>query len=145
MALKIPPPVIFILSLCLIYVLSNQTYSSVTLILSCLIWVICAVIAVVAILPFKQQKTTIDPLYPQKTSQLITQGIYRFSRNPMYLSLIFGLVGWMVLWQSVWGILAIILAMLYLTEYQIKPEEQALKAKFGESFVLYQQQVRRWL
>lgn len=145
MALKIPPPVIFILSLCLIYVLSNQTYSSVTLILSCLIWAICAVIAVVAILPFKQQKTTIDPRYPQKTSQLITQGIYRFSRNPMYLSLIFGLVGWMVLWQSVWGILAIILAMLYLTEYQIKPEEQALKAKFGESFVLYQQQVRRWL
>ncbi len=94
---------------------------------------------------FKRAKTTVNPLKPQKASALVTAGIYRLTRNPMYVGLVLVLVGvavWLAWLPAVLGPVAFV---GYITRFQIHPEERALEAIFGAEFKLYCQRVRRWL
>jgi len=82
---------------------------------------------------------------PDKSTTLVTDGIYRISRNPMYLGLLFLLVAASLYFSSFLSILIIPAFIWYLTEFQIKPEEESLKRVFGEDYETYLKKVRRWV
>lgn len=94
---------------------------------------------------FLKARTTVDPTKPDKASKLVTSGIYRFTRNPMYLGMLFVLVGWAVFLSNVLSLLCAGAFILYMTEFQIKPEEKALSALFGTEYETFKAKVRRWL
>ena len=109
----------------------------------------CFVLGSLLILPaaisFFSIKTTVDPRVPQKTRHLVTTGLYRFSRNPMYLGMAIILIGLSVLLGN-WLCLALVaMFILYVGHFQIRLEERALLAHFGSEYQHYCQQVRRWL
>jgi len=104
-----------------------------------------ALIALPGILAFLRAKTTIHPMHPENASALVTSGIYRWSRNPMYVGVLFVLTGWALWLSHLLPFFFLPLFVAYLNRFQIQPEEKALKAKFGEAFTDYMQSVRRWL
>ncbi len=98
-----------------------------------------------AVWAFVQRRTTISPLQPQRSSVLVVDGFYRFSRNPMYLGMLCLLLAWAV-WLGQWLALAgPLVFVLWLNRFQIAPEEQALLARFGSRYAAYCRRVRRWL
>lgn len=102
-------------------------------------------IDVAGLVAFRRARTTINPLSPHKASALVTGGIYRWTRNPMYLGMAALLLAW-GLWLANAGALAVISAFVaYLNRFQIAPEERALEARFGADFAAYRARVRRWL
>ena len=86
-----------------------------------------------------------NPLEPANAANLVTGGVFRLSRNPMYLSLLLLLVAYAVRLDApaVW--LGPIVFVAYVTRFQIHPEERALEAKFGPAYLQYQLRTRRWL
>lgn len=97
------------------------------------------------LLAFRQAHTTINPLHPERSAVLVTGGIYRLTRNPMYIGLNLLLAAWAVWLGSLWAALMLPLGMAYLTRFQIQPEEAILREKFGSAYVDYCRRVRRWL
>ena len=98
-----------------------------------------------AIRLFSRAKTTVNPLDPGKSEQLVTEGIYRYTRNPMYVGLVVFLLAF-GMWIGSLSVLPILcLFVWYITKFQIIPEEKALREKFGDSYVNYCAAVRRWV
>jgi protein-S-isoprenylcysteine O-methyltransferase Ste14 len=94
---------------------------------------------------FVRRHTTVNPLKPGNSRALVTSGIYRFTRNPMYLGMACVLAGWAV-WLAAWPPLAApVLFALYITRFQIRPEERVLRQLFGQPYDDYTRRVRRWL
>jgi len=100
---------------------------------------------VIAIVQFAKLKTTVNPLEPQKSTSLSTGGVYRITRNPMYLGLAIILLGWCIHLGNPLNLLCIAGFILLLTQLQIKPEEAALRKLFGEEYEAYCSRVRRWI
>lgn len=100
---------------------------------------------VAGILSFRSAKTTVDPLHPESASSLVTTGIYRISRNPMYVGFALLLGAWAIYLASLWTLLGVAAFITYIDRFQIVPEERALSALFGIDFEQYQSNVRRWL
>jgi protein-S-isoprenylcysteine O-methyltransferase Ste14 len=94
---------------------------------------------------FRNAETTVNPLDPRKTSRLVTGGIYRWSRNPMYLGLALLLIGWAMDLGSLSPWLVPPLFVLVLTRVQILPEERILRERFGEGYDSYCRSVGRWI
>jgi len=103
------------------------------------------VFAVAGFLAFRRARTTIDPMHPDRTSALVITGVYGFTRNPMYVGLLFVLLGWTVFLGSTWALLGPLVFVVWINYLQIIPEERILKQLFGESYNQYQERVRRWL
>lgn len=103
------------------------------------------VIALAGLVEFLRRKTTINPVTPEAAAVIVTSGIYRFSRNPMYLGLLLVLIGWAVWLSHLMAFALLPLFVLYMNRFQIEPEERALSAKFGRSFTEYTRSVRRWV
>jgi protein-S-isoprenylcysteine O-methyltransferase Ste14 len=102
-------------------------------------------IAVAAVVRFRQARTTVNPMDPSKASRLVTDGVFRFSRNPMYLGLLLLLIGWAVWLGSASPWLIPPLFAIVITVVQIIPEEQALGQLFGEQYLSYRRSVARWI
>jgi protein-S-isoprenylcysteine O-methyltransferase Ste14 len=99
----------------------------------------------VAIAQFVRARTTVDPLHPEEASALVEGGVFRLTRNPMYLGMALILGAW-----AVWlgnGASALLVAgfVAYISRFQIAPEERALRGRFGEAFEAYARRVRRWI
>ncbi len=94
---------------------------------------------------FYKNKANIHPIHLEKSKVFVVSGIYRFSRNPMYLSLAGLLVAWAVYLQNAVSFLGVFLFIYFITQWQIKPEEYWLEKKFGESYLAYKKKVRRWI
>jgi len=101
--------------------------------------------AIAGVVQFRRAKTTVNPLRPETASSLVTGGVYRVSRNPMYLGMALILFGWAVWLGNPATVLVLPLFVAYMTRFQIIPEERALTATFGEVFAEYRRRVRRWL
>ena len=97
------------------------------------------------LLAFRRAKTTVNPMTPQRSRSVVSTGVYRFTRNPMYLGLVFFLLAWAVYLASAWALLGVPVFMAYITRFQIQPEERVLSARFGKSYTDYCARVRRWL
>ena len=101
-------------------------------------------VSLLGVVSFRIAKTTVNPTKPQATSTLVSTGIYRFSRNPMYLGFLFALVGLAALLSNVLASLFVPAFMIYMNRFQIAPEERVLTEIFGSDFQSYKERVRRW-
>lgn len=147
---KIPPPVVaLVFGICMWFAAQlglqinlplwiARTLTAVTLILGLLIPIAGGV-------GFRKVKTTVNPLQPEQASTLVTSGVFRYSRNPMYLGISLILVAWAIYLSSLGALMLVPVFMLYIDRFQIQPEERVLAAKFGDEFDAYRQSVRRWL
>lgn len=102
-------------------------------------------VAVAGLLAFRRQKTTVNPFTPGLSSSLVAMGIYRFSRNPMYLGFLLVLLGWCAYLANWVSALLLPAFVAYMNRFQILPEERALTERFGSQFLAYCGSVRRWL
>ncbi|WP_409522415.1 methyltransferase family protein [Nitrincola sp. MINF-07-Sa-05] len=101
-------------------------------------------ISLAGVISFKRASTTVNPMTPDASSSLVTSGIYRYTRNPMYLGFLIALAGWGIFLASMLALIFAWLYTLYMDRFQIEPEERALSDKFGETYTNYQKQVKRW-
>ena len=104
-----------------------------------------AAIAILGVSSFVRAGTTVNPLTPDASSSLVTSGVYRISRNPMYLGFLLLLLAWGIYLANVLALLPVPLFVVYMNRFQIAPEESALRSRFGRDFADYSNQVRRWL
>lgn len=102
-------------------------------------------VAFAGVLAFRRADTTVNPRVPQQTSSLVIKGIYRYSRNPMYLGFLLLLTALACYLTNVAALAMLPLFVLYMNRLQIIPEERYLLEKFGTEYQDYLQQVRRWL
>ena len=103
------------------------------------------IVGLAGIISFLRARTTINPTKPGATSSLVTSGVFRLSRNPMYLGLLLCLLAWAVYLSSWLALLFVPLFVVYLNRFQIEPEERAMLALFGPEYDSYKARVRRWL
>jgi len=148
--LKIPPPV-YALSIALLMWLLNK-YVPVTQLIQTPwnkvgigIIIIAGTFDLWSLSLFFKKHTTPNPMKPENTSDLVTKGLYKVSRNPMYVGLLTILLGFAVWLGSVTPFLVLPLFYWLITEMQIKPEEKFLLEKFGKDYQAYKESVRRWL
>jgi len=100
---------------------------------------------IAALIAFARARTTVNPVEPEQAKTLVTTGLYRISRNPMYLAMALILLGSALRLSNTGAFITPALFVWSITMFQIKPEERALQSIFGEDFTAYRQQTRRWL
>ena len=145
---KIPPPIVTLFfGLCIYfsrdYFLSYE-YKLLD-ILSYMCYFIGLCILILAVNSFKKQSTTVNPIKIENASSLVTSGIFEYSRNPMYLGMALILFGLAIMFNLIGGTLFTLLFTIYITKFQIRPEEEVMERLFGEDFLKYKQNVRMWL
>lgn len=147
---KIPPPVITLLFTLIarvigiyfpFYPLDSTLVKPYALILI----VLGLSLDVVSFINFVRNKTTVNPIKPNKASKLVESGFYRFSRNPMYLGMLLLLTGITLLLGELVGLIVIPLFIFTMNYLQIIPEEKALSSIFRDSYEAYKKRVRRWI
>jgi protein-S-isoprenylcysteine O-methyltransferase Ste14 len=147
--LKIPPVLILIIFISLAFLLRYLTLGP-----ALPLWAVEAspVVIIAGVLAtlsglwqFKRAQTTIDPTHPDKASNLVTGGIYQYTRNPMYLGMALVLSGAVLNTGFIVSLILLPLFIWYMTRFQIKPEERAIEGIFAEEYIDYKRQVRRWL
>src|SRR5215470_4206627 len=111
------------------------------------IGVVCVLVSFpLALITFRvlsRAQTPVDPLKP--TTALVTEGPFRYSRNPIYLALTLLYVGVALLINALWILLLVVPVLLVIRYGVIACEEAYLTRKFGEAYRQYTAQVRRWL
>lgn len=148
--LKIPPPVVALLCATGMWTLAQYTPAYLTA--PVLKWILVGFFILVGaafdiggLIEFRRHKTTINPLRPEKSSALVSGGIYKITRNPMYCGMAALLLAWAAYLQSPLSVTGVLVFIGYITQFQIKPEERMLTGIFGDAFIEYQKRVRRWL
>lgn len=146
----IPPPIVFALCAGLMWLVA-QYFEPVHLPQPYALWAMWGLIALGVLLDFSsimeflKERTTINPIRVEKATALITSGFYRISRNPMYSGLAVWLGAWAIYLQVLESAAVIVLFMIYITRFQIIPEERVMARQFGDKYLAYTHQVRRWL
>ncbi|WP_055392366.1 methyltransferase family protein [Flagellimonas eckloniae] len=98
----------------------------------------------IALFQFSRVKTTTNPINLKKTSSLVTNGIFKYTRNPMYLGMLLILLGFGLKLGNAFNTLLAAGFVYYMNHFQIKKEEQALMELFGKEYTLYCKATRRW-
>ena len=150
MELKIPPVLVFAIWVALMWLTSLITNEAglneqFRLVLGIILFGTGGCIALAGVLEFKKAKTTFNPLNPNEASLVVSTGIYQYTRNPMYLGLLFGLFSWACYLDNLYSLIFVLFFLLYMAQFQIKPEERILESSFGNDYQLYKKRVRRWL
>jgi protein-S-isoprenylcysteine O-methyltransferase Ste14 len=146
---RIPPPVILLLFGTAMWFVAHSEWAYATSIPYALAIAIASVTVGFAIIgsairQFGAAETTVNPLKPDTASTLVQTGIFGYTRNPMYLGLLFVLLGWASWLQSLSCLGILLLFVVAITELQIKPEEVALRKLFAEDYERYCEKVGRW-
>ncbi len=145
---KIPPPIVTLFFGLCIY-LSRSYFpefsNSVLNLLSIISFVVGIFVFAAAVSSFKKQKTTVNPISIENASSLVVSGIFKYSRNPMYLGMSIVLLGLTFKFNVIGGLLLTGIFMLFITIFQIKPEEVAMEKLFDQEWKDYTKNVRRWL
>ena len=103
------------------------------------------IFALAGVIAFRKAGTTLNPTRPVNATAVVTSGAYRWSRNPMYVGLLFALAGWAVFLSNAVAFLFLPAFITYMNRFNIWPEERALASLFGNEYSAYTQSVRRWL
>ena len=145
---KIPPPIVTLTFGLFIYFsrpffpeFNNELLS----IVSGLSLLIGIGVLVSAVASFRKQKTTVNPLDIEKASSLVISGVFKYSRNPMYLGMVFILLSIALKFNLIGGIILTLLFAIFITRFQIIPEEVVMEKLFKEEFYSYKKKTRRWL
>lgn len=148
--LKVPPPVVALVLAAGMWPLAQFTPD--LILPSWARWPMCIGLLAAGLacdaqglLAFRRARTTINPLRPERTRSLVVSGMYRVTRNPMYLGLVCILAAWTVFLESPATLVGPVIFVGYITRFQIVPEERLLLEHFGEQYRAYLQRVPRWL
>ena len=148
--LRVPPVIQVVLVGTLIW-LANAVFPATRITIPLASWLAAALaacgiaVAVLGVAAFRQANTTVDPRAPEQSARVVRTGIYKLSRNPMYVGFFLVLLAWSISLQQLLAVPLLAAFVAYLTRYQIIPEERFLKDKFGNEYIDYCRQVRRWL
>ena len=148
MSNKIPPPIITLIFGLIIYFSRNifpDINNIIFHVLSLFFIILGPFILISAVRSFKAEQTTINPININNASSLVISGVFKYSRNPMYLGMVFILLALSFRFNLVGGILFTSIFIMYITKFQIIPEEAAMKSIFGEDFNKYKNKTRRWI
>lgn len=149
--LRIPPPLVGLVVAAAMWVIATSLPSllplpaSLRLPTAIMLALAGVAVALAGVVSFRRARTTVNPLKPETSTSLVSTGIYRITRNPMYLGMLAVLLAWAAYLPSILALLGPAAFSLYITRFQIIPEERALHSLFGAAFVEYAQKVRRWL
>lgn len=102
-------------------------------------------VVVAGVFEFRRARTTVDPMHPEKATAVVDSGVYRITRNPMYLGMLLTLIAWAVFLANPLTLAGPVLFILALNRLQIGPEERALTQRFGDPYGVYLRRVRRWI
>ncbi|MDR7151895.1 protein-S-isoprenylcysteine O-methyltransferase Ste14 [Hydrogenophaga palleronii] len=97
------------------------------------------------VVAFRRAKTTVNPTNASLASSLVVQGVYRWTRNPMYAGFLLTLLAWALFLANPLAVLWVVVFVLYITRFQIIPEERVLTSLFGAEYEAYKGRVRRWV
>ena len=151
MHLRIPPPIVALIGILLIflskdYILILYLHPHLQNTLSLIFLIIGFVIIFSATKEFRKSETTVNPMKPETSTCLVTLGIFKYSRNPMYLGLTSILLASCFYFSSFLGVILYVpLFIFYITVFQIIPEEEAMKNLFNDEYLDYCSKVRRWI
>ncbi len=148
--LKLPPPLLALACLALMFFSATSSprlsqFAELRSGLALMLTLLGLGLAFAGRRAFQRARTTANPLRPEQSSSLVTDGIYRYTRNPMYLGLLLVLLGYAVYLAALYSLSGPVVFVLYLHWFQIRPEEVILQEKFGDAYRDYCQRVRRWL
>ncbi|WP_201584378.1 methyltransferase family protein [Psychrobacter jeotgali] len=148
--LKIPPVVHFAVVGGTMYLVSKQVpkfdYSLTgSKVLASVVAISGVTLGIKGVIEFKKEQTTPNPHTPDKATALVTQGVYQYSRNPMYFGLLTVLIAWGLYLSNLLAFLLLPLFIIIMNRLQIKPEERVLAEKFGKTYQAYKAKVRRWI
>ena len=146
--IKIPPPILVLI------LVSSNYFSSKKIdlihlpnqdLISIIIFLFGILILINPIFKFIKSKTTIDPIKFKKVNKLIISGIYKYSRNPMYLGLLMIVISTSIFYLNIFSITTPFLFYCWINRFQIKREEIFLAEKFGKEYMSYKTKTRRWI
>ena len=145
---KIPPPIVTFICGVAIYLSKsffNQFFIYSNNRISLFLLILGLVVFISAIKSFRRHKTTVNPLEPRQASSLVTSGIFKFSRNPMYLGMLIILLSISFKFNLIGGMFTSLFFYIFITKFQILPEEAAMNDLFGDEFINYSKKTRRWI
>ena len=145
---KIPPPIVTLVFGLAIYFSKPlfPDFSNIILnVLSLLLIIVGPVTLISAARSFKAQQTTINPIKIDKATSLVVSGVFKYSRNPMYLGMVLILFAASFKFNLIGGIILTMLFVGYITRFQIIPEEIVMDKLFGDEFEKYKNKTRRWI
>ncbi len=147
---KIPPPVIMLFSIGLVWLF--QRYIPIIeftipfkLYVCIAIFLLGIFLAVHSVFGFLRAKTTINPIALKETNSLVTSGLYRYTRNPMYLGMALIIASAILFYGALSGGFSLIFFVVALNQLQIMPEEKVLEEIFGAEYTTFKSRVRRWI
>ncbi|MGR5236958.1 methyltransferase family protein [Vibrio alfacsensis] len=148
--LKVPPVAVFLAVVLLMYWLKGVSPALLIKVpfvefVSAGLILIAIFVGIAGVYEFRKAKTTVNPIKPESASSIVNTGVYAYTRNPMYFGLLLIIIALGLWWQHLSVILCGVLFVAYMNRFQIKPEERALERLFGEDYVDYKNQVRRWI
>lgn len=148
--LKVPPPAVALVTAVLMWLASRSSPGLAFVfppgnLLAVGLFAIGLMVAISGVVTFRRARTTLNPTKPETSSSLVSWGIYKVTRNPMYLGLLLVLSAWGIFLSNWLAFLFLPVFVVYINRFQIVPEEQALISLFAREFVAYQSRVRRWL
>ena len=146
--IKIPPPILVLILTSLVY-FSSTKLESIHLpyrqTVSVLILIIGLVVIISPVFDFIKSKTTVNPIKFQNVNRLVTTGIYRYSRNPMYLGMILIIISTTVYYLNFLSVFSPLIFYIWINKFQISREEIFLEGKFGNEYLKYKSKTRRWI
>ena len=146
--IKIPPPLIVLVLIVSIYFSSKKIdLINIPLQLEISIFILSAgiLIFVNPVLQFIKSKTTVNPIQFEEVNKLVTSGIFKYSRNPMYLGMLMIVLSTSLFYLNIYSILTPLLFILWINKFQIKREGEFLIEKFGDEYLSYKKKTRRWI
>jgi len=146
--LKIPPPILVLFLVTTIYYSKNELdiiYFPYQHSISLLILSVGIFILMNPVFKFIKSKTTVNPIKFKKVNNLVISGIYKYSRNPMYLGMILIIISTSIFYLNYYSILTPFIFYFWINEFQIKREEIFLQEKFGKEYLSYKSRTRRWI
>ena len=145
---KIPPPIVTLVFGLAIYFSKPlfPYFSNVILnVLSLLLIIVGPLTLISAARSFKAQQTTINPINIDKATSLVVSGVFKYSRNPMYLGMVLILLAVSFKFNLIGGAILTMIFVGYITRFQIIPEEIVMDKLFGDEFEKYKNKTRRWI
>ncbi len=112
---------------------------------SVIILLVGSLILINPVFKFIKSKTTVNPVKFKKVNKLVTSGIYKYSRNPMYLGMILIIISTSIFYLNYFSVVTPFIFYFWINRFQIKREEIFLKKKFGEEYLSYMSKTRRWI
>ena len=140
---KIPPPIVTLIILTIIYFFEIKEYELNTELISITLFSIGLFFIISAVIQFIRIKTTVNPTKPHKTTSLVITGTFKISRNPMYLGMLLIIISYAFYESSIISLILIPFFIFFINKFQIEPEEFEMRRKFGKEYEDYCKKVDR--